>query len=79
MKKGEINIETGKLKNVNTIISKISEIIINIIKTANIVEASVKIDPLNKNSWNTDKYFSGTLLSRNIVKSLIILNFMNIT
>lgn len=50
MKNGKINIETGKLKNVNITNNTISEIIINIIKTANIVEASVKIDPLNKNS-----------------------------
>jgi hypothetical protein len=38
--------------------------------------ASLKIAPLSKNSWNLDKYFSGTILSKNIAKSLIILNFI---
>ena len=47
-----------------------------IIKTAETLLASVKIAPLSKNSWNLDKYFSGTILSKNTAKSVIILNFM---
>ena len=47
-----------------------------VIMTAKTSDGSVKIAPLSKNSWNLDKYFSGIILSNNIAKSLIILNFI---
>ena len=47
-----------------------------IIRIAKTLLASVKIAPLNKNSCNLDKCFSEILLSKNIVRLSIILNFM---
>ena len=74
---GKVNTISGKLK----IVMKTSRITIdntiNIINTDNTSDASVKIAPLNKNSCNLDKYFSGTILS--IINAMLftILNFIN--
>ena len=64
MKIVNINVKTNSLTNMT------------IMSMAKILLASVKIAPLSKNSCNLDNYFSGIILSNNIAKSLIILNFI---
>jgi hypothetical protein len=75
-KNGKINTEIGKFKAINVKVKATSEIIKKIIRIAKTLLASVKIAPLNKNSCNLDKCFSEILLSKNIVRLSIILNFM---
>jgi hypothetical protein len=76
MKNGNINTDKGKLKTVIVNAKAISSVKMKIIIIAKTLLASVKIAPLSKNSCNFDKYFSGTLLSKNTDKSLINLNFI---
>lgn len=76
MKNGNINTDNGKLKIVIVNVKAISDTAMTIIRIAKTLLASVKIAPLSKNSCNLDKYFSGTLLSKNIAKSVINFNFM---
>ena len=80
-KKGKINTDTGRFinVNVNVNVNAISEIMMKIIIIAKTELDSVKIDPLNKNSCNLDKCFSGRIFSKNIAKLSIILNFIKIT
>ena len=73
---GNINIAHDRFKSVNVTAKTISLTKMKIMSTAKTLLASVKIAPLSKNSCNLDKYFSEILLSKNIVKLLIILNFM---
>jgi hypothetical protein len=75
-KNGKINSDTGKFRTANVNAKTISEIIMKITIIAKTLVASVKIAPLSKNSCNLDKYFSGIVLSKNIAKSSIILNFI---
>jgi hypothetical protein len=66
----------GKLIIVTVNINAISLTEMKIISMAKTLLASVKMAPLSKNSCNLDNCFSGIILSINIAKSLIILNFM---
>ena len=76
MNNGKINMETGKFIATTVNAKTVSLNKMKIINIDNIIDASVKIAPLSKNSWNLDKYSSGTILSKTNAKSLIILNFM---
>ena len=76
IKNGNINTDNGKFKIDEVNVRAISPTKMKIIKIDNTLLASVKIAPLSKNSWNLDKYFSGTILSKNTAKSFIILNFI---
>jgi hypothetical protein len=38
----------------------------------------VKIDPESKNSWNDNKYFSGTLFSITFDITITLLNFIDL-
>lgn len=72
MKNGNINIENGKLKRVNAITRKISVTRMKIMIIDKTLLASVEIEPFSKNSFNLNKYFSGTLLSKNKAKLLVV-------
>lgn len=72
MNSGRINIETGRFNIVSVNKRAISLTKMKITSMAKTLLASVKIAPLSKNSSNLDKYFSGTIFSKNIVKSSII-------
>ncbi|WP_231483717.1 hypothetical protein [Methanobrevibacter sp. YE315] len=76
MKNGKINTDTGKFRILNINAKTISLAKMKITSITKTLLASVKIDPLSKNSCNLDKYFSGTIVSKNTVKSSIILNFI---
>ena len=76
-KNGKINTDTGSAKIVTVNARTISATKMKIIIIAKTLLASVKMAPLNKNSWNLDKYFSETILSITYAKSFIILNFIN--
>ena len=75
-KKGKINTEAGRFRSVNVNVKAISATEMNIMSIAKTLLTSVKIAPLSKNSCNLDKCFSGIIFSKNIDKSLIILNFI---
>lgn len=76
MNKGKINSETGKFSIVTVSANANSLTNMNIISIAKTLLAPVKMAPLSKNSCNLDNYFSDTILSINIAKSSIILNFI---
>ena len=75
-KSGKINTEAGKFRIVNVNVKAISLTKMKIMSIAKTLLASVKMAPLSKNSCNLDNCFSGIILSNNIAKSSIILNFI---
>lgn len=76
VKNGKVNTDRGKFKSADAIAKAISLTKMKITSMAKTLLASVKMAPLSKNSCNLDKCFSGTILSKNIAKSFIILNFI---
>lgn len=66
VKRGKINTENDKFRIVNVNAKANSLATMKIMSMAKTLIASVKMDPLSKNSCNLDKYFSRTILSKNI-------------
>ena len=77
-KSGKINTETGNFRSVNVNANTISATRMKIMSMAKTLLASVKMASLSKNSCNLDNCFSDIILSNNIAKSSIILNFMKL-
>ena len=76
MNNGKISIDSGRFRIVNVNANAISLAKMKIISIAKTLLASVKMAPLSKNSCNIDNCFSGIILSKNIAKLFIILNFI---